>query len=264
MEGNACYNFHIISNYISRSPSNPVPILRAIDVGSRVGLITRMMVNHFPQAAIHAYDVLPYLNKFTLEAVHNNPRVTAILGACTAQHLYADNLGQEPQKNELYVNEAIRARPDPRKSGGASSVTKQPNQRKAIFDSQKLAIPCYTLQEMYDRLGGIDVLKMDCEGCENSLLGCTDIELLGKIRFIVGEYHHLPIFRPVIRERLLKTHRVKLIPGRGPTGCFFAELRNVGDSIFTPKNLFRPIYVMPKHKYLALLNRQQRAFDYYI
>jgi FkbM family methyltransferase len=264
MEGNACYNFHIISNYISRSPSNPAPILRAIDVGCRVGLITRMMVNHFPQAMIHAYDVLPYLIRLTLETVNDNPRVAAILGACTAQHLYADNLGQEPQESELYVNEAIRARPNPRKSGGASIVSKQPAKNRSVYAPQKMAIPCYTLQEMYDRLGGVDVLKMDCEGCENSLLGCADIELLGKIRFIVGEYHHLPTFRPVIRERLLKTHRVKLIPGRGPTGCFFAEIRNVEDSIFTPKNLFRPIYVMPQHKYFELLNKQQRAFDYNI
>jgi hypothetical protein len=42
-------------------------------------------------------------------------------------------------------------------------------------------------------LNEVDLLKLDCEGCESSVLGCADPDLLRRIRFITSEYHGCPV-----------------------------------------------------------------------
>jgi FkbM family methyltransferase len=37
----------------------------------------------------------------------------------------------------------------------------------------------------------IDLIKIDCEGCEHSSIGCCDTEVLRRVRYIVGEYHDI-------------------------------------------------------------------------
>ena len=68
----------------------------------------------------------------------------------------------------------------------------------------------------------IDVVKMDCEGCEHSGLGCTSLAELKKIRYIVGEYHGIERFHGIMRDKLFRTHKVNLIGSRD-LGAFFAE-----------------------------------------
>src|SRR5262249_35835026 len=72
------------------------------------------------------------------------------------------------------------------------------------------------------RLAEIDILKLDCEGCELSVLGTASLRLLQHVRFIVGGYHGIARFFEVMRKKLFLTHKVNLV-GERDFGCFFAE-----------------------------------------
>jgi hypothetical protein len=81
-----------------------------------------------------------------------------------------------------------------------------------------------TLEEIMElaEFPEIDLLKIDCEGCERSVFGCAALDTLRKIRFIVGEYHDLQRFYEVMCRKLFTTHKVNLI-GDSTMGAFFAE-----------------------------------------
>ena len=81
-----------------------------------------------------------------------------------------------------------------------------------------------TLDEIIaqEDLAAIDILKLDCEGCEHSVLGTAEPDVLKRIRFIVGEYHGFERFTAVMRGKLFATHKVNLV-GDPELGCFFAE-----------------------------------------
>jgi hypothetical protein len=78
----------------------------------------------------------------------------------------------------------------------------------------------------------IDYMKMDCEGCENSSLGCANQSTLKRIRFISGEYHDLRRFERVMEYRLFKTHFVNIVGDEW--GSFFAERSDSDPSILSP------------------------------
>jgi hypothetical protein len=94
---------------------------------------------------------------------------------------------------------------------------------------QKISQPVVptTLAEIFaeNGIGEIDLLKMDCEGCESSVLGCAEPDLLRRVRFMTGEYHALARFYPVMRHRLFPTHKVCLT-GNMTLGSFLAERRD--------------------------------------
>ena len=65
------------------------------------------------------------------------------------------------------------------------------------------AVPAVTLEEILERYGvrRIDILKLDCEGSEISILrGCSD-ETLARIGRIIGEYHDRAAFKALVGER---------------------------------------------------------------
>ena len=86
----------------------------------------------------------------------------------------------------------------------------------------------------------IDLIKFDCEGCETSAIGCASEATLRKIRFVVGEYHCLKRFYPVVDRVLASTHHVNL-RGDPSLGAFFAERKGPGPTILSPLriNAFR-------------------------
>ena len=89
------------------------------------------------------------------------------------------------------------------------------------------AVTPITLEEIVaqEDLAAIDILKLDCEGCEHSVLGTAEADVLQRIRFIVGEYHGFDRFTAVMRGKLFATHKVNLVGDR-EFGCFFAERRD--------------------------------------
>jgi FkbM family methyltransferase len=72
---------------------------------------------------------------------------------------------------------------------------------------QRKPVPGTTLAQVVQEngLGTIDLLKIDCEGGEYTILGTAPDELLARVRNIVFEYHEIPGFEPqlqAVRQRL--------------------------------------------------------------
>ncbi len=81
-------------------------------------------------------------------------------------------------------------------------------------------VPTVTIESLLDELGWprIDVLKLDCEGSEFSILAGT--RSLDKIGVIVGEYHSEPRFRRLVRARFAPKQWTRDILRPGTPGLF--------------------------------------------
>ncbi len=107
---------------------------------------------------------------------------------------------------------------------GGSVVVRREEQRFAApgkhYQAKEIEIPKVTLEEIQWRYGmpRIDLLKLDCEGSEYSILENCD---LSTIRHIVGEYHDRRRFEKLRRGRL-KDWDVKIIKD-GQLGLFWAS-----------------------------------------
>ncbi|MFZ0777328.1 MAG: FkbM family methyltransferase [Xanthobacteraceae bacterium] len=105
------------------------------------------------------------------------------------------------------------------------------------------AVTPITLAEIMaqEDLAAIDILKLDCEGCEHSVLGTAEADVLKRIRFIVGEYHGFDRFTAVMRGKLFATHKVNLV-GDPELGCFFAErIEERGDGVLHDDRVAVPV-----------------------
>ena len=56
MEGNECYKFSTVQNYIEQTAGKPIRV--AVDVGANVGNVTRLMRSYFPHARIFAFEAV--------------------------------------------------------------------------------------------------------------------------------------------------------------------------------------------------------------
>src|SRR5437899_6512283 len=56
MEGNECYKFPTIRNYLDLTHADPVRVM--IDIGANVAAVTRMMKAYFPDARVYACEAV--------------------------------------------------------------------------------------------------------------------------------------------------------------------------------------------------------------
>lgn len=239
MEGNECYKFSTIRNYVALTGAPPVRVV--MDVGANVGAVTRLAKWYFPEAHVHAYEAVAEYAQQALANTRDLDCVRVQQLAITAAHRFRDDAGRSRRRKPA----ALRVLKGLPASGigwvGGSMILPEddPSVEAGGAHGYELladAVPAATFDETVEdvlRVEGadeVDLVKMDCEGCEHSCLGSAARATLERCRFVVGEYHGIQRFHAVIRGNLLATHRVNLIGG-ADFGAFFAERRGAADSI---------------------------------
>lgn len=231
MEANYCYKFTTIKNYIEIMQSEKIKVI--LDVGANVGDMSLMMHSYFPTARIYAFEPVKEYYEIALSHVQHIEQIEIFHRAVTSQHLFADDLGKQ-RRDEPVNLRILKGLPEagPGWAGGSVVV---PEDHELItrvdgvagFEKLKEPPEPQTLTEFLKakRIKEVDLLKMDCEGCEHSVLGCASVAVLKTIRFITGEYHGIERFYQVMQNKLFETHKVNLI-GTKELGCFFAERLN--------------------------------------
>ncbi|MET0398310.1 MAG: FkbM family methyltransferase [Longimicrobiaceae bacterium] len=234
MEGNDCYKFSTIRNYIESTGAPPVRLV--VEAGVNVGAVTRLVKEYFPEARVFGLEAVRELAGLARTNTRDLTGVRILTRALTAEHLYEDDTGTRPRPGPATLR-LLRGTPraGPGWAGGSTVVPSShplvvdPGGRGLERSSQRVRPITldHLLEAVLNRMGTdeVDILKMDCEQCEHSSLGCAGEETLRRLRFIVGEYHGIRRFWRVMRDRLFRTHKVSLI-GDAQLGAFFAERRD--------------------------------------
>jgi len=128
-----------------------------LDVGANVGMFSLWAGANFPDAAIHAYEPNPSLQQYLSE---NTRQVGATIHAEGVSG--SDGLGSFTKGTQSMVGQCR--------------------------ESETGDIAVVSLRTAIDRIGGsVDLLKLDCEGAEWSILEhAKDFESVGSVRM---EYH---------------------------------------------------------------------------
>lgn len=228
MEGNECYKFSTIRNYVEKTRQKSIDMI--VDVGVNVGDISLMMNAYFPGARILGFEAVKEYYDIARSRTSHINSIELFNRAVSSQHLFADDLGDMPRDRAVSLR-ILKGLPaaGPGWAGGSFVLPEDHMliaQDAAPYGYEQItqAVEPITLREILEMTGTeeIDLLKMDCEGCEHPVLGCAALETLKRIRFIAGEYHDIRRFYLTMRNKLFKTHKVNLI-GTASLGCFFAE-----------------------------------------
>lgn len=247
MEGNDCYKFSTIRNFIARSAAKDIATI--VEIGANIGEVTLLMHGYFPAARIVAFEAVKEYCDIAAARTRNIPNVAIHNKAVTAQHRFFDDLGEQ-RRGAAIDRVILKGLPDggPGWVGGSMVF---PLDHRRVADAGDdygylkidQAVTPITLAEIVaqEDLAEIDILKLDCEGCEHSVLGTAGPDVLKRIRFVVGEYHGFDRFTAVMRNRLFGTHKVNLV-GEADFGCFFAERRDErGDGVLHDRMAAMPV-----------------------
>lgn len=249
MEGDECYRFSTIRNFIRQTGAPPVRVI--LDVGAYRGDVSLLARSYFPASFVCALEADEHWFHIARENTSHDPGIRVFQRALTAQHLYRDDFGAKPFPQptalRLWRPESpegaslVLADGDP--AASATAYTSGYHPSSALLRPIPLTRLLLAVLRLA-RTQEIDIMKMDCEGCEHSSLGTASLDDLARIRFIVGEYHYFSRFYRVLERKLFATHKVHLSGDRF-LGCFFAERRDgTSDGILRHDNAsvfgFRP------------------------
>jgi len=243
VEGNDCYKFSTIRNYVALTGAPPIRVV--MDVGANVGAITRLIKGYFPDAHVYAYEAVAEYAEIAAANTRDLARVSVQHKAITAAHRFLDDAGRRRRRRPVGLR-VLKGLPQagPGWAGGSMVV---PADDPAVaggapgYELLVDAVPGATFDEVVadvllaEGTRDVDIVKMDCEGCEHSCLGAARTATLERCRYIVGEYHGIQRFYDVMESSLYRTHKVNLV-GQGDLGAFFAERKGTGESILRDDN----------------------------
>lgn len=164
---NDCYKLNIIPTTIENAKV-------VVDVGAHIGVFAKAMHDRNPKARIICIEAC----RENMEALEANVGefATVIHAACTYE------------KGDIAMLNSVR--PNCTSTGGSRVIRAE--QLEELAEDQywpdTRPMPKVTLEALAEHYGfdAIDILKLDCEGSEYSILGNCD---LTKVKFILGEYH---------------------------------------------------------------------------
>jgi FkbM family methyltransferase len=177
----------------------PEPCRVVLDVGAHIGTFAKRIHERHPSARIIAAECCPE----NLPALHRNVGefATIVQAAVTYEPDVALLSGVYPDCETTGGNAVVSRRDlEARVERGELFDSPRPSEKdKHWADFRQLRT--ITLEEIFERyeLDWIDVLKLDCEGSEFSILGETPS--LDRIGLIVGEYHGRERFERLVAER---------------------------------------------------------------
>jgi FkbM family methyltransferase len=131
-------------------------------------------------------DVGAHVGLFSLVASAFAGKVIAIEPSRINHHLLMLNLSANNIGNVVPVNKALYHQKGKLKlfEGGHSGA------HSLIGGSSRFEeVETITLEEIMDSYGSIDLLKIDIEGAEFEVFNHIDLEILNRIKMIVGEMH---------------------------------------------------------------------------
>jgi FkbM family methyltransferase len=220
MEGDNCYKYSTVAAYVNKMG---LPLIRtAVDVGACEGGTILQLLKAFPESRVDAYEGVEWHCGRAVRNVEGFEKSGKIPKGRVRMFCEAVTGEKEPMSVHLAVGNAGGSWILPVGSTPKDCVGGSRRQGAYVELTQKVVTK--TMDEVVGRMGGVDFLKIDCEGCEISSLGGCSVESLSKIRFVGGEYHGLRTFWDAIRGSLRKTHRVQIVGPciSGSIGAFFA------------------------------------------
>jgi len=211
-----------------------------VDIGAHIGAFTRLAKELFPDAQVYALEP----NPFSFELLRMN---TAGLRTCT---VIEKALVYDRDRDVLLLAEDSTGGPVVVSSGEAETILSSTAAEQGARHSRIFFEPDGSVEAGYDPGGTneryhranlvvagttlealmkeyaieyIDLLKLDCEGCELAALNLMDSATPDKIGVIVGEYHlraGAETFRELFQSRF--PHHHLLVRGEAPFGLFWA------------------------------------------
>ena len=99
MEGNDCYKFSTIRNFIARSRAKDVETI--VEIGANIGEVTLLMPAYFPAAKIIAFEAVKEYCDIAVARTRKIQNVAVHNMAVTAQHRFRDDLGAERRAADI-------------------------------------------------------------------------------------------------------------------------------------------------------------------
>lgn len=140
-----------------------------LDIGANIGVTTLLLAEKYPSAAIYAFEPIQGNIEILRQNTKNIPRATVL----------PFGLGSEDSTQVIFSSD------NPTNFGGFSQFARGVNASEKSTITIRNAQTC--LQEL--EVKSVDLIKIDTEGAECSILRSFDPELLQSARFILGELH---------------------------------------------------------------------------
>jgi FkbM family methyltransferase len=165
--------------------ANPTPIV--IDIGGYIGDFS-LYATKYLNAKVIVYEPVPDNYRLLIENIKLNGYETRI----------------QPQNEAVGVDGEITI--NLKKTGQDIHAS-----RYMYSDSEdKISVRSLSLDTLFKshNLSTVDILKIDCEGCEYEILANASLDLLKKVKNLTFEYHGIPDFKVKLESVLRKLKEV--------------------------------------------------------
>jgi FkbM family methyltransferase len=192
------------SEYLIPGDSEPTVIF---DIGANIGAAAVYFAARYPQARVYCFEPLPE----NVELLRRNvapfgDRITVV----------PMGLGEAPGSFEY------RRSDDPANFGGGTF------HNVGCAPGEKIQLPVTTLTAFCrdNRIDRIDVIKIDTEGAEHSVLAGMPADLLANVRVVLGELHGVDDLK--VFQMLDRTHNLSYEKPIGRTCYPFWAVKKAG------------------------------------